>query len=68
MYFLIKSIRSFHGWQIICIMPEFDPRNHFQQPSTPTAVSWFEFLLDPSLLERHFNEDDPGTFIVSNIS
>ncbi|KAK2180481.1 hypothetical protein NP493_441g02001 [Ridgeia piscesae] len=40
-------------------MPEFDPRNHFQQPSTPTAVSWFEFLLDPSLLVKHFSEDDP---------
>ncbi|KAI0221717.1 Integrator complex subunit 8 [Lamellibrachia satsuma] len=40
-------------------MPEFDPRNHFQQPSTPTAVSWFEFLLDPSLLEKHFSEDNP---------
>ena len=24
------------------------------------SVSWFEFLLDPSLLEKHLNQEKPG--------
>ncbi|KAL1461880.1 hypothetical protein WDU94_013747 [Cyamophila willieti] len=28
-------------------------------PANPDTVLWFEFLLDPNLLERHFNKHNP---------
>ena len=32
------------------------------RPSTPTTTLWFEFLLDPSLLQQHFVSENPGQF------
>ncbi|GAA6065001.1 integrator complex subunit 8 isoform X1 [Tachysurus ichikawai] len=29
------------------------------RPTTPPQTSWFEFLLDPSLLEQHFKKNCP---------
>ena len=31
----------------------------------PPKYSWFEFLLDEGLLERHLNQQDPGKEVVS---
>jgi len=30
------------------------------RPCTPPQTSWFEFLLDPSLLEQHLQGPHPG--------
>lgn len=30
------------------------------RPSTPLQTSWFEFLLDGSLLEKHLQKSNPG--------
>lgn len=30
------------------------------RPSTPLQTSWFEFLLDSSLLEKHLKKANPG--------
>lgn len=30
------------------------------RPSTPLQTSWFEFLLDGSLLEKHLQKTNPG--------
>lgn len=30
------------------------------RPSTPLQTSWFEFLLDSSLLEKHLQKTNPG--------
>lgn len=42
-------------------MAAFDPRNPLKRPSTPPATTWFEFLLDEDLLEKHLSKDKPGT-------
>lgn len=34
------------------------------RPSTPLQVSWFEFLLDGSLLENHLQKSYPGQISV----
>lgn len=33
------------------------------RPSTPLQTSWFEFLLDGSLLEKHLQKTNPGSVI-----
>ncbi|XP_058474830.1 integrator complex subunit 8 isoform X1 [Solea solea] len=35
------------------------------RPSTPLQTSWFEFLLDGSLLETHLRKSDPGQLAVT---
>lgn len=30
------------------------------RPSTPLQTSWFEFLLDGTLLQRHLQKSNPG--------
>lgn len=32
------------------------------RPSTPPQISWFEFLLDSSLLEKHLKNLGPGQY------
>lgn len=32
------------------------------RPSTPPQISWFEFLLDSSLLEKHLQNLGPGQY------
>ncbi|XP_064641548.1 integrator complex subunit 8-like [Lineus longissimus] len=39
-------------------MSEFDFKVARGRPSTPTKVSWFEFLLDPELLQKHLSQDN----------
>uniref|UniRef100_A0A7N8YQH0 Integrator complex subunit 8 n=1 Tax=Mastacembelus armatus TaxID=205130 RepID=A0A7N8YQH0_9TELE len=38
------------------------------RPSTPLQTSWFEFLLDSSLLEKHLQKSNPGPHTHSNMS
>lgn len=33
------------------------------RPSTPLQTTWFEFLLDGSLLEKHLQKTNPGKVI-----
>ena len=41
-------------------MARFDPRNPLNRPSTPPSTTWFEFLLDEQLLEKHLAKEHPG--------
>ena len=36
------------------------------RPSTPLQTSWFEFLLDGSLLEKHLEKSNPGTDFIKH--
>lgn len=38
------------------------------RPSTPLQTSWFEFLLDGSLLEKHLQKTNPGQLSTAYIS
>lgn len=38
------------------------------RPGTPLQTSWFEFLLDDSLLEKHLQKSNPGLFSLTRES
>lgn len=38
------------------------------RPSTPLQTSWFEFLLDSSLLEKHLQESNSGDLSLTSIT
>lgn len=47
-------------------MTENLPRGNFGPiPSSLPAVSWFEFLLDEELLEKHLQKDNPGMYSIN---
>ena len=44
-------------------MTENLPRGNFGPiPSSLPAVSWFEFLLNEELLEKHLQKENPGMY------
>lgn len=55
------------GNNIIIIMDVDLLRSETARPSRNTVL-WFEFLLDPSLLENHLQEEAPGNVTVTLVT
>ena len=49
-------------------MSSFHPIKPLSRPTTPDRTSWFEFLLDAFLLEKHLSGENPGIYILFKVS
>ena len=58
---LTTSERRLGGEQVVNMEENSDQQVNFPPPK----ISWFEFLLDEGLLERHLSQSNPGKIIKS---
>ena len=57
-------VKNDEGLFIHLVMTDFDPINPLMRPKTPERTSWFEFLLDANLLEKHLTAERTGIIFI----